>query len=84
MNKRPIKILAGVGIGSALFLAYKPNRERVKDWGSQLKDILPSSNPSDNVFQLENVGHPHPEDIQDNKMVSEGAMYSVDYYNKSQ
>jgi hypothetical protein len=31
---------------------------------------------------LDKAGHPHPHDIDDNNMVSEGAMYSVNYYNE--
>ena len=29
-----------------------------------------------------NVGHPDPYDVEDNKMVSEGAQTSVHYYNQ--
>lgn len=84
MKARSLNILAGVGVGSALLLAYKPNRDRLKKVGSKLRESLPLDNPSNQEeLPIDTIGHPHPDDVQDNEMVSEGAVYSVEYYNKS-
>jgi hypothetical protein len=76
--------LLAVGVGvSAVWLSNKPNRIKaetfLRDWKRKVKP---------NVFQkaeqlpINKGGHPHPHDIEDNKMVDEGAMYSVQFYNE--
>ncbi|UII56486.1 hypothetical protein LS684_03095 [Cytobacillus spongiae] len=85
MNNRSINFLAGVGIGSALLFAYKPSRDRLKEIGSKLSKTVMNSKPTkQKSFPVEKAGNPHPQDFEDNKMVSEGAMYSVDYYNQKE
>jgi len=33
---------------------------------------------------MQKAGHPDPHDIEDARMVGEGAQYSVDYYNREE
>lgn len=81
-------MLLGVGIASASFLSSKKNRHRVKDVYTKVRDkwITRADGSVDKAdFDLiEKAGHPDPHDIGDNKMVDEGAMYSVEYYNEAQ
>ncbi|WP_368929709.1 hypothetical protein [Bacillus pumilus] len=74
MNKRPnAYVLAGLGVGGAVLLAVK-NKKHLKKWASMFR--------SDEKIP-EKAGHPDPLDIQDNKMVDEGAMTSVHYFNEA-
>lgn len=72
MNKRPnAYVLAGLGVGGAVLLAVK-NKQHLKNGqacSAQMKRFW-------------KAGHPDPLDIQDNKMVDEGAMTSVHYFNE--
>lgn len=83
MKRQPLTILAGIGIGSALLLAYKPNRKRIKLVGSKIKEKLPVLTEEEQTFPVNEAANPHPHNLEDNTMVSEGAMYSVDYFNKT-
>ena len=47
-----------------------------------MKGMLPERFLNDTV-PTEKLGHPDPHNIEDNKMVDEGAMYSVNYYNET-
>ncbi|MGW8262695.1 hypothetical protein ACWHAR_22210, partial [Bacillus sp. LR--39] len=38
--------------------------------------------PDMETFPVDKAGHPDPQDIEDNKMVSEGSMYPVQYYDE--
>lgn len=76
-------LAVGAGASAAWWLSNKPNRVKaevlLRDWKRKIKP---------NVFQkseelpIEKGGNPHPHDIEDNKMVDEGAMYSVQFYNE--
>ncbi|RCK09633.1 hypothetical protein DT075_35985 [Bacillus licheniformis] len=48
------------------------------------KEKIPYFSEKHNVdsFPVEKAGHPSPHDIEDNKMVSEGSMYPVQYYDE--
>lgn len=85
MNSRPINsyVLAGVGITSILLLANKTSRDKLQTYSTKMKDYFT------NKFQhkdlpIHKAGHPDPQDIDDNNMVSEGALYSVNYYNETE
>jgi hypothetical protein len=41
-------------------------------------------NQSNQTEGKNKIGHPHPYDFEDNKMVGEGALTSIQYYNKAQ
>ncbi|MCM3726660.1 hypothetical protein M3226_13280 [Neobacillus cucumis] len=76
--------LLAVGVGaSAVWLSNKPNRIKVetllRDWK---RKILPTVYQKSEQLPIHKGGHPHPDDIEDNKMVDEGAAYSVQFYNE--
>ncbi|MFT8319681.1 MAG: hypothetical protein ABF649_02115 [Bacillus sp. (in: firmicutes)] len=66
--------LVGAGIGSLFIFSTK---------GKELMQLIKNTFLSaDKEHLLNKAGNPDPEDIGDNNMVNEGAMYSVSYYNK--
>ncbi|KIY21493.1 MULTISPECIES: hypothetical protein [Mesobacillus] len=74
-------VMLGVG-AAALWMALKPeNKAKLSEVATQLKDkVLPAKSA---VLPVEKAGNPDPLDLEDNKMVSEGAMYGVNYYNEN-
>ncbi|MGE7766206.1 hypothetical protein [Peribacillus sp. NPDC096540] len=79
-------VLLGVGVAGVSFLSTKTNRGKVKDIWSNAKDKTMrfwNQKHSDLDPLIEKAGHPDPYDHEDNKMVDEGAMYSVNYYNNA-
>ncbi|MBZ5753088.1 hypothetical protein [Metabacillus rhizolycopersici] len=76
-------IVLGIGASAAMWLSSKPNRIKaeniLREWKRKIK---PSYFDKNNNLPIEKGGNPHPEDVADNNMVSEGAMYSVDFYNE--
>ncbi|MGX1191795.1 hypothetical protein [Metabacillus sp. SLBN-84] len=74
----------GVGVTSYL-LKDKANREKVTEFVQSTKNKIPYfSRKNTDSFPVEKAGHPDPEDIDDNTMVSEGSMYPVQYYDENQ
>lgn len=74
-------VMMGVG-AAALWMAMKPeNKEKLTNMATQVKEkIMPSKT---DVVPVQKAGNPDPMDVEDNKMVSEGAMYGVNYYNEN-
>lgn len=72
-------VLAGVGVGSLLYLALKPNTSTLKSYYQSMKNKLMTQDGRG--FPVNKAGHPDPRDLEDNNMVSEGAQYGVNYYN---
>lgn len=74
-------VMLGVG-AAALWMALKPeNKAKLSEVATQLKDkVFPAKST---VLPVEKAGNPDPLDLEDNKMVSEGAMYGVNYYNEN-
>ncbi|SFC79187.1 hypothetical protein SAMN05443252_106194 [Bacillus sp. OV322] len=75
----------GVGIAGASLLLSKSRRDKAVSFYRDIKDKAVSlwsrqQPPVPDVLQKS--GHPDPYDTGDNKMVDEGAMYSVNYYNE--
>ena len=81
----PIKSLIAVGLGASagMWLSSKPNRMKAesvfRDWKHKIK---PSPFHKSENLPIEKGGNPHPRDLEDNNMVSEGAMYSVQFFNE--
>ncbi|HEX7064551.1 MAG TPA: hypothetical protein VF199_05730 [Bacillales bacterium] len=72
--------MAGLaGIGTYL-LKDKSTRGRLTDYIRIRKDPDPGKNETSHP--IEKAGHPHPENTEDNKMVSEGAQFGVQYFNR--
>ncbi|MBS4197220.1 hypothetical protein [Lederbergia citri] len=78
----------GLGIAGASYLSKQENREKVMEFYQTAKqkvvDFLCEQNPSACEDLLEKAGNPDPHDLGDTRMVGEGAMYAVDYYNKEE
>ncbi|WP_062109858.1 hypothetical protein [Bacillus niameyensis] len=76
-------IVIGLGASAAMWLSSKTNRIKLQ---CSLKDLkrkfIPSPYKSKSL-PVTKGGHPHPTDIEDNKMVDEGAMYSVQFFNEN-
>jgi hypothetical protein len=76
-------LAVGVGASAVLWLSNKPNRIKaetlLRDWK---RKILPSVYQKSEQLPIHKGGHPLPHDYEDNKMVDEGAMYSVKFYNE--
>ena len=79
-------VLLGIGIAGATYLSKQENRDRaielfqnIKKKSMSLLGMQASSLPSE---LIEKAGHPNPYDDEDTRMVDEGALYAVDYYNK--
>ncbi|KMM63368.1 hypothetical protein ACH95_01590 [Bacillus glycinifermentans] len=86
MKKNVVSVLtvsAVVGVASYM-LKDQANRQKLKECLQNMKAKLPSLPQKQDTasFPVEKAGHPHPHDIEDNKMVSEGSMYPVQYYDQ--
>ncbi|MFJ7928460.1 hypothetical protein ACIQYG_10090 [Peribacillus sp. NPDC096622] len=79
-------VLLGVGVAGVSFLSNKTNRGKVKDmWSNAKAKTVGFWNRTASEMDpvIEKAGHPDPYDHDDNKMVDEGAMYGVHYYNNA-
>ncbi|PMC40233.1 hypothetical protein CJ195_00540 [Bacillus sp. UMB0899] len=80
---KKVLMVVGIGATASMLLSSKSNRIKLensfRDW---MRKIKPSSYAKNNNLPIEKGGNPHPQDLEDNKMVSEGAMYSVNFYNE--
>jgi hypothetical protein len=74
-------VFAGVGIGTLVWFTLKTDNSKIQNFYSSIKNRF--IQPSD-MRVINKAGNPDPHDIDDNKMVSEGAMYAVNYYNEKQ
>ncbi|AZB44179.1 hypothetical protein CEF21_18805 [Bacillus sp. FJAT-42376] len=90
MNKRNGFIISGValstaGVAATVYLKDKSRREKLTDNVKQAQgkvvSMFSKEKNKEDHFPVEKGGNPDPQDIEDNKMVSEGAQYSVQYYN---
>ncbi len=76
-------MVVGIGATASIWLSSKTNRIKLenllRDWK---RKVTPSSYSKNDNLPIEKGGNPHPLDLEDNKMVSEGAMYSVNFYNE--
>ncbi|HAQ08530.1 MAG TPA: hypothetical protein DCR24_13790 [Bacillus bacterium] len=75
-------VMLGVG-AAAVWMAMKPeNKSKLTNMATQMKDKIMPSGKKD-VIPVQKAGNPDPLDLEDNKMVSEGSMYGVNYYNEN-
>jgi hypothetical protein len=76
-------VAVGIGASAAVWLSNKPNRIKaesvLRDWKRKVK---PNVYAKSERLPIEKGGNPHPRDFADNEMVSEGAQYSVQFYNE--
>lgn len=91
MNKKAMKqkngglgyLLLGAG-AAAWWLSKDENRTKFDGWMTQAKQKLSGETSPGDAFPVHKGGNPHPEDVDDNKMVSEGSQFAVNYYNKKE
>jgi hypothetical protein len=84
MAKKSAYFLAGLGVAGVSYFSSKENRQKTMVSFNNLKKRAESwmnkrKHPENLMTK---AGHPDPLDVEDNKMVDEGAQYSVNYYNK--
>ncbi|WP_416151298.1 hypothetical protein ACM26V_10120 [Salipaludibacillus sp. HK11] len=75
-------VFATVIAAGSYYLGKEENREKLLNTFNSLKEKIQQPD-GDNSYLKEEVGHSHPEDIEDNSMVDEGAVFSVNYYNEN-
>ncbi|QKS71791.1 hypothetical protein FLK61_34530 [Paenalkalicoccus suaedae] len=84
LNKFTTSALAATAVAAAsYFLGKEENRTKIKQEFNRVKAQLvhQTKEDTDKAYE-EKVGFSDPYDIQDNSMVDEGAVYSVNYYNE--
>ncbi|MEI4770739.1 hypothetical protein WAX74_14015 [Psychrobacillus sp. FJAT-51614] len=76
-------LLAGLAAGAYAYFSKKENRDKAMVAFNNTKAKVNSFMEAQkhNQSDLTAAGHPDPHDTPDNKMVDEGAMTSVQYYN---
>lgn len=84
-SKNNSLLLAGLAAGAYAYFSKKENRDKMTVAINNTKAKVNSfmEKQKHNRSDLTTVGHPNPYDIPDNKMVDEGAMTSVQYYNEA-
>ncbi|HLU22678.1 hypothetical protein [Lederbergia graminis] len=81
-------VVIGIGLAGASYLSSKNNRDQLVQVSRKVMEKVKviytgrSSGACDEL--IEKAGNPDPHDIEDTKMVSEGAMYAVEYYNQEE
>ncbi|MBM7097854.1 hypothetical protein JSY36_19130 [Bacillus sp. H-16] len=76
-------VATAVAAGSYYF-GKEENRQKLAHSFKRMKaKVKNETNEDHNPYLNEKVGHSDPEDVEDNSMVDEGAMYSVNYYNEN-
>lgn len=74
--------LAVSTVGITSYLLKDPsNRQKAREFIHSMKMKI-TKQPDMETFPVDKAGHPDPQDIEDNKMVSEGSMYPVQYYDE--
>ncbi|MEK4029946.1 hypothetical protein MKZ02_15680 [Pseudobacillus sp. FSL P4-0506] len=77
-------MLLGAG-AAAWWLSKEENRNKFDSLVNTAKEKMNMDvQPSTEEFPVLKAGHPHPDDIADNKMVSEGSQFGVKYYNEKE
>lgn len=81
-------VLLGVGVAGVSYLSSRNNRDKAIQAFKSIKEktmkLWSRQEAKPEIPLLEKAGHPDPYDIGDNRMVEEGAMFSVQYYNEKE
>lgn len=80
MRLKSSLLVGAAAAGAGMYMRKKDNRVKMQNMMESLKHKWKNRNKD---FPVEKAGHPHPDDLEDNKMVSEGAQTSVHYYNST-
>ncbi|WP_421378566.1 hypothetical protein ACOJQI_13270 [Bacillus salacetis] len=75
------KLLVGAAAGAGYYMSKKDNRMKVQNMIESVKQKWQNRENEDS--HIHRTGNPHPHDVEDNTMVSEGAQTSVHYYNST-
>jgi hypothetical protein len=76
-------LLATAVAAGSYYLGKEENREKLMHEFNRLKAKLKGESKEDHeAYLVEKIGHSDPNDIEDNSMVDEGAVFSVNYYNE--
>ena len=77
-------LLATIAAGAYAYFSKKENRDKAQVAFGNVKTKVDSFIESQKLNRSSDtkIGHSDPYDLQDNKMVSEGAQTSVHYYNQ--
>ena len=82
LSSKPNRIKAETSFRD-MWESSKPLRIKAESSARELKrKIKPSVFDKSENLPIEKGGIPHPHDLEDNNMVSEGATYSVQFYNE--
>lgn len=81
-NNRSL-LLAGLAAGAYAYFSKQENRDKALVAFNNTKTKVNSylDSQKTNKMEMTKAGHSDPHDIDDNTMVDEGAMTSVQYYN---
>lgn len=82
-NNRSL-LLAGLAAGAYAYFSKQENRDKAMVAFNNTKTKVNSylDSQKNNKMGMTKAGHSDPHDIDDNTMVDEGAMTSVQYYNE--
>jgi hypothetical protein len=82
-NNRSL-LLAGLAAGAYAYFSNQENRDKAMVAFNNTKTKVNSylESQKNNKMEMTKAGHSDPNDIDDNTMVDEGAMTSIQYYNQ--
>ncbi|WP_059172470.1 hypothetical protein [Bacillus sp. FJAT-27445] len=83
MKKNSRYLVAGAGIGALLLYAFKPSKVNLREMVDTVSSKLPFGKTETEPV-VAKAGLSDPMDLDDNKMVSEGSQYGVQYYNQNE
>lgn len=85
MAKNRSLLLAGLAAGAYAYFSKKENRDKAMEAFNNTKDKVNSfMEAQKQEVNKEETGNPSPYHEEDNNMVNEGAMTSVQYYNEGE
>lgn len=85
MAKNRSLLLAGLAAGAYAYFRKKENRDKAMEAFNNTKDKVNSFMEAQKQgVHEEETGNPNPYHEEDNNMVNEGAMTSVQYYNEEE
>ncbi|WLR51545.1 hypothetical protein LC040_01175 [Bacillus tianshenii] len=79
MRRRTVAMLAGVGAATAVTAVM--NKDKLQTATSKVTDKIKKQNSDrEDSLPIEKAGKSSPEDLENNKMVSEGSQFGPNYY----
>jgi hypothetical protein len=81
MKLKPSLLVSAAAAGAGIWMSKKENQAKMQNMMESVKNKW--NNRSKDDTHIHKTGNPHPHDVEDNTMVSEGAQTSVHYYNST-